>query len=170
MFTETYIEMVSKADEIQGLWQDRIKNGEYRTDYVYYYDPNNKEYKVDLFLGIHEYGNKISHNLTISPTNSAYGYPGISWQKDINEFKWLPTLEDLFGIAKPIFSRTALELNYVVIGDKVEVLIGKCDSEGCGLDIEFTATSLETGLLRAIMAYEYNKSWNGKEWEEINGS
>ena len=134
MFTETYIEMVIKAKEIQDLCKynkgDWFWNGE--KPYLY--------------------------------CKSGLG------SSNPHDYKWLPTLEDLFGIVKPIFSRTALELNYVVIGDKVEVLIGKCDSEGCGLDIEFTATSLETGLLRAIMAYEYNKSWNGKEWEEINGS
>lgn len=144
MFTETYIEMVSNADEIQALCKykkgDWFRIGDGKKSVLWVIDEDDRDFYYKTYF------------------------------EDYKVNDWLPTLEDLFGIAKPIFSRTALELNYVVIGDKVEVLIGKCDSEGCGLDIEFTATSLETGLLRAIMAYEYNKSWNGKVWEERNGS
>ncbi len=168
MFTKEYIEMASKAKEIQGLWQDRIKNGEYRTDYVYYYDPNNKEYKVDLFLGIHEYGNKISHNLTISPTNSAYGYPGISWQKDINEFKWLPTLEDLWNILHKYYEvcndspvRWGKSINKFIMVALYEETISTHD---------YYLADMKEYLLYFVMRNVYNKSWNKKEWEEINGS
>ena len=149
-FTNEYIEMVSKAEEIQGLCQH--KEG----DYFYWLD--GLEWKIKKM------------NYWIIPDKHTVGsetfYDLVTWSK---QFPWLPTLEDLFEIVKPIFSRTALELNYVVVGNIIEVLIGKCDSEGCGLDIEFTATSLETGLLRAIMAYQYNKSWNPdtKQWEAI---
>jgi len=142
MFTNNYIEMVSKAEEIQGLW--KINEG----NWFVYNGTNGKNEKLNSFCS--------------TPANEIKPYMR-------EYYSWLPTLEDLFEMVKPIFSRTALELNYVVVGNIIEVLIGKCDSEGCGLDIEFTATSLETGLLRAIMAYQYNKSWNPdtKQWEAI---
>jgi hypothetical protein len=151
MYTKEFIEKVSKAKEIQKLWLDRIKNGEYRTDYVYYYDPNNKEYKVELFLGIRKFNNgEIKHNLTIDPKNSYYSYVGCSWQKDISKYYWLPTLEQLFGIIKSPFS--------------IAYTLSRVGQE------KINAKDIKEKVLEILMEKEYNKQWNPdiRVWININ--
>ena len=81
MFTNNYIEMVSKAEEIQKLCQH--KEGDY------FYGLYSSEWKIKkmtywILPDKRTVGNETFYNLAI-------------WSK---QFPWLPTLEDLFEMLK----------------------------------------------------------------------
>ena len=129
-FTETYIEMVSKAKEIQKLCKynkgDWFWNGE--KPYLY--------------------------------CKSGLG------SSNPHDYKWLPTLEDLFGIAD--WGHYSINKN---IGDHgyyygKENLFGEIKYPG------ETFSSLKEMVLAVVMEINYNKSWNPekREWEERYGS
>jgi hypothetical protein len=82
-----------------------------------------------------------------------------------HDYKWLPTLEDLFGIwsylcqtnnsAHPEYlAGTHLPSKFIErINEEMVFRFGYFDKEFC---------------LKIIMEDFYNKSWNGKGWEVIN--
>ena len=127
-FTETYIEMVSKAKEIQKLCKYNKGDWFYNGEKPYLY------------------------------CKSGLG------SSNPHDYKWLPTLEDLFGIAD--WGHYSINKN---IGDHgyyygKENLFGEIKYPG------ETFSSLKEMVLAVVMEINYNKSWNGKVWEEINGS
>jgi hypothetical protein len=65
---------------------------------------------------------------------------------DPREHSWLPTLEDLFGM----FDKRNLGETLYFLGDEVN-----------------DVNDLYEKTLDWVMLVNYNKSWNGKEWEEI---
>jgi len=78
-----------------------------------------------------------------------------------HDYKWLPTLEDLFGIAD--WGHYSINKN---IGDHgyyygKENLFGEIKYPG------ETFSSLKEMVLAVVMEINYNKSWNKKEWEEM---
>jgi len=75
-FTNEYIEMVSKAEEIQGLW--KINEG----NWFVYNGTNGKNEKLNPFCS--------------TPANEIKPYMR-------EYYSWLPTLEDLFGMVKAVF-------------------------------------------------------------------
>ena len=171
MINDTYIKQCEMAEELQRDWISRIKRGEYRTDYVYYLDPVNKKYKTELFLGIHEYANKVSHILTIDPKNSAYRYVGISWQEDLFEYVWLPTLEQLFEMIWKIDVEHRVQRHYGINEcdeGNYQLEVTQIDPQDQNYDREYFSDSFQGCLLQYIYNIEYNKSWNGKSWEEIS--
>jgi hypothetical protein len=121
MFTETYIEMVIKAKEIQDLCKynkgDWFWNGE--KPYLY--------------------------------CKSGLG------SSNPHEYKWLPTLEDLFGIWCNLDEATNFAGLCQRITDRKSKIIRYPN-------IKF----IKELCLEAIMKEFYNKSWNGKGWEVIN--
>ena len=121
-FTETYIEMVSKAKEIQKLCKynkgDWFWNGE--KPYLY--------------------------------CKSGLG------SSNPHDYKWLPTLEDLFGILN----------NQYPVG--IFIIIKEFNVWLEDRTLRKAYKDLKDYFLDYIMEILYNKSWNGKEWEESNGS
>jgi len=121
-FTETYIEMVSKAKEIQKLCKynkgDWFWNGE--KPYLY--------------------------------CKSGLG------SSNPHDYKWLPTLEDLFGILN----------NQYPVG--IFIIIKEFNVWLEDRTLRKAYKDLKDYFLDYIMEILYNKSWNGKVWEEINGS
>ena len=123
MFTETYIEMVSKADEIQGLCKykkgDWFWNGE--KPYLY--------------------------------CKSGLG------SSNPHDYKWLPTLEDLFNLLDVRF--------YIAFGKDLTSTEQRDIKYVC---IPYKHKSMKENILPMIMETEYNKSWNPtkREWEERN--
>jgi len=140
-FTNEYIEMVSKAEEIQGLW--KINEG----NWFVYNGTNGKNEKLNPFCS--------------TPANEIKPYMR-------EYYSWLPTLEDLFGMVKPIFNTNRLALNFEIHRNKCEISIG----EPCyqvGMEIYVYSNDINEGLLELIMKYNYNKSWNPDkhQWEAI---
>lgn len=125
MFTNEYIEMVSKAKEIQALCKynkgDWFWNGE--KPYLY----------CKSGLG------------SFNP----------------HEYKWLPTLEDLFNLleGKPI-EDTWYFYKWIATENQKFTWVNT-DKQ-----------SIKELLLHYVMFDKFNKSWNPekKEWEAINGS
>jgi hypothetical protein len=136
MYTQTFIKMVSKADEIQNLCKYNKGN--------WYIDDNSN-----------------IHVIYWNPQEYQEGYT----KQSLGNFKWLPTLEDLFGIwsylcqtnnsAHPEYlAGTHLPSKFIErINEEMVFRFGYFDKEFC---------------LKIIMEDFYNKSWNGKGWEVIN--
>jgi len=120
-FTETYIEMVTKAKEIQDLC--KYQEGDW-----FYFDEFDWEIMRD--------GDNRD------------------WYK--NNYKWLPTLEDLFGILN----------NQYPVG--IFIIIKEFNVWLEDRTLRKAYKDLKDYFLDYIMEILYNKSWNGKEWEEIN--
>ena len=124
-FTETYIKMVTKAKEIQGLCKynkgDWFWNGE--KPYLY--------------------------------CKSGLG------SSNPHDYKWLPTLEDLFGILR-IDDSVTFDIFFKAITNFYWKKISR----------DYNADSLQEMLLRIVMLNIFHKIWNPdkKQWEEINGS
>jgi hypothetical protein len=78
------------------------------------------------------------------------------------KFKWLPTLEDLFWIAINIKKYPVGFYEYLNIMDWLRA------REKPVMDIN--CNSIHEIILTYIMEKKYHKSWNKKEWEEVNGS
>ena len=141
-FTETYIEMVSKAKEIQKLC--KYNKGDWFIDF----GDMPKKYGKGRFEIL---SRELNYN------NNLFKY----FRENT---KWLPTLEDLFGIAD--WGHYSINKN---IGDHgyyygKENLFGEIKYPG------ETFSSLKEMVLAVVMEINYNKSWNGKVWEERNGS
>jgi hypothetical protein len=118
MFTETYIEMVTKAKEIQDLC--KYKKGDWFIGTFAFYHSEKPKPKVFCKSGLGSF--------------------------DPREHSWLPTLEDLFGM----FDKRNLGETLYFLGDEVN-----------------DVNDLYEKTLDWVMLVNYNKSWNGKEWEEI---
>lgn len=122
MFTETYIEMVTKAKEIQDLCKynkgDWFWNGE--KPYLY--------------------------------CKSGLG------SSNPHDYKWLPTLEDLFGILE---------------GDVIDILDSFYDwvvVDCTNVILLNNLVDIKEFLLCYVMFENYSKLWNPdkNKWEEIN--
>ena len=124
-FTETYIEMVTKAKEIQDLC--KYQEGDW-----FYFDEFDWEIMRD--------GDNRD------------------WYK--NNYKWLPTLEDLFGILN----------NQYPVG--IFIIIKEFNVWLEDRTLRKAYKDLKDYFLDYIMEILYNKSWNPEknEWEESNGS
>ena len=122
MFTETYIEMVTQADEIQELWKQKV--GDWVVDY---------NYMIPMLLD-----KKIE---------------GLN--KPVTVIGWLPTLEQLFGILN----------NQYPVG--IFIIIKEFNVWLEDRTLRKAYKDLKDYFLDYIMEILYNKSWNGKEWEEI---
>jgi hypothetical protein len=75
------------------------------------------------------------------------------------KFKWLPTLDDLFMIWCNLGETTNFAGLCQRITDRKSKIVRYSN-------IKY----IKELCLEAIMYEFYNKSWNGKVWEEINGS
>ena len=75
-----------------------------------------------------------------------------------HDYKWLPTLEDLFGILN----------NQYPVG--IFIIIKEFNVWLEDRTLRKAYKDLKDYFLDYIMEILYNKSWNGKEWEESNGS
>ena len=75
-----------------------------------------------------------------------------------HDYKWLPTLEDLFGILN----------NQYPVG--IFIIIKEFNVWLEDRTLRKAYKDLKDYFLDYIMEILYNKSWNKKEWEEINGS
>ena len=144
MFTETYIEMVINNKQIQDLWKPK------KGDYIYSKEDN------QICLIYHYCFSKSNEKLIFYEyiNNSMH-----AWDDDEiikTKHKWLPTLEDLFGMAD--WGHYSINKN---IGDHgyyygKENLFGEIKYPG------ETFSSLKEMVLAVVMEINYNKSWNGK--------
>ena len=78
-----------------------------------------------------------------------------------HDYKWLPILEDLFGILR-IDDCETFDIFFKAITNFYWKKISR----------DYNADSLQEMLLRIVMLNIFHKIWNPdkKEWEEINGS
>ncbi len=140
-FTNEYIEMVSKAEEIQGLCQH--KEGDY------FYGLDGLEWKIKKM------------NYWIIPDKHTVGsetfYDLVTWSK---QFPWLPTLENLLGM----LNKTGHHIHIYYSDNKG---ICKVSISSFGYIFDGGIDKVLELVLQLIMKLLYNKSWNGKEWEEI---
>ena len=149
MFTKKYIEMVTQADEIQKLWKPK------KGDYIYSKEDN------QICLIYHYCFSKSNKKLIFYEyiNNSMH-----AWDDDEiikTKHKWLPTLEDLFGILR-IDDCETFDIFFKAITNFYWKKISR----------DYNADSLQEMLLRIVMLNIFHKIWNPdkKEWEEINGS
>lgn len=131
MFTQNYIKMCEKAEEIQKLWRKPFKN-----------------YIGDLFWKGKEY-------LMIS---EACSYVTEIMFEPEDDHIWLPTLEQLFGIAK----ETVIPDGYIgcepfTVNDAVYQSLYGRGIGNWGLDYKEI-------LLAFVMKEKYNKIWDGENW------
>jgi len=149
MFTETYIEMVTKAKEIQDLWKPK------KGDYIYSKEDN------QICLIYHYCFSKSNKKLIFYEyiNNSMHAWDDEEIIK--TKHKWLPTLEDLFNLleGKPI-EDTWYFYKWIATENQKFTWVNT-DKQ-----------SIKELLLHYVMFDKFNKSWNPekKEWREINGS
>ena len=132
MFTKEYIEMVINNKQIQDLC--KYNKGDWLI---------HTRYKELPFV--------LSENAS---ADECYNYC-------TDSYKWLPTLEDLFGILR-IDDSVTFDIFFKAITNFYWKKISR----------DYNADSLQEMLLRIVMLNIFHKIWNPdkKEWEEINGS
>jgi hypothetical protein len=142
MYTKEFIEKVSKAKEIQKLC--KYEKG----DYIYS-EEDNRMYLI--------YHHTLSNRILIFYEDINNGMH--SWDHDEaikTKFKWLPTLEQLFGIWCSLCETT----NFAGLCQRI---INRKSKLVTYPNIKF----VKLLCLEAIMKEFYNKQWNGKGWDVI---